>query len=126
MKRLIIRTLLSVLISDQVFADCNIINFGPQTQASKIKFIGSSEKESGQVVDFQAIYSTKGRFYRDTENKLQLKTFNDAYGEFFTYIRDTASKECKEKNYQGIVNMDVKHFVDENTYFFSATYNYIN
>ena len=78
MKKLIIRTLLSVLISEQVFADGNIINFAPQTQAIKIIFFGSSEKESGQVVDFQGIYSTKGRFYRDTENKLQLKTFNDA------------------------------------------------
>lgn len=126
MKKLIIRTLLAVLLSEQVFADCNIINFGPEIQTNKIKLFSSSEKESGQVIDFQAIYSTKGRFYKDSENKLQLKTFNDAYGEFFSYLKDTAIEECEEKKYQGIVNMDVKYFVDENSFFFSATYNYIN
>jgi hypothetical protein len=126
MKKLIIGTLLSVLISEQVFADCNIINFGSQTPTNKIKFFGSSEKETGQVVDFQAIYSTKSRFYRDSENKLQLKSFNDAYGDFFNYVKETAMQECKDRNYQGIVNMDIKYFVDENSFFFTATYNHTN
>lgn len=126
MKKIILGTLVSSFLSAQLFADCNIINFGSSTPTQKIKLFGSNEKESGQVVDFQAIYSTKGRFYKDENGKLQLRTFNDAYGEFFNYLKDTAIQECKTNKYQGIVNMDIKYFVDENSFFFSATYNHIN
>lgn len=87
---------------------------------------GSDEKVSGQVIDFQVVYSTKGRFYKDENGKLQLRTFNDAYGEFFKYLKDTAIQECQNNKYQGIVNVDIKYFVDENNFFFTATFNYIN
>jgi hypothetical protein len=126
MKKIILGTLVSVFLSTQIYADCNTLNFGPHIPTQKIKFFGSSEKETGQVVGYQAIYSTKGRFYRDSDGKLQLKTFNDAYGEFFNYVKATAFEECKTNNYQGIVNVDIKYVVDENNYFFTATYNNIN
>lgn len=126
MKKIILSTLLSTVLSAQLFADCNVLNFGPYIPMQKIKLFGSNDKETGQVVDYQSLHSSKGRFYRDETGKLQLRTFNDAYGEFFNYVKDTASEECKNNKYQGIVNVDIKYFVDENNYFFTATYNHIN
>lgn len=126
MKKIILGSLISAFLSTQIYADCNTPNFGAYIPTQKIKLFGSSEKETGQVVDYQAIYASKGRFYRDSDGKLQLKTFNDAYSEFFNHVKNTAIEECKTNKYQGIVNMDVKYFVDENNFFFSATYNYIN
>ena len=126
MKKIILGTLVSTFLSAQLFADCNVLNFGSQIPRQKIKLFGSDEKETGQVVDFQAVYSTKGRFYKDTDGKLQLRTFNDAYGEFFNYLKESAIQECKNNKYQGIVNVDIKYLVDENSFFFTATFNYIN
>ncbi len=126
MKKIILSTLISTVLSAQLFADCNVLNFGQYIPTQKIKFFGSNDKETGQVVDFQSVYSSKGRFYRDENGKLQLRTFNDAYGEFFNYVKTTAFEECKNNKYQGIVNVDIKYFVDENNYFFTATYNHIN
>ncbi len=126
MKKIILGTLVSTFLSAQLFADCNVLNFGSQIPNQKIKLFGSDEKVSGQVIDFQAVYSTKGRFYKDENGKLQLRTFNDAYGEFFKYLKDTAIQECQNNKYQGIVNVDIKYFVDENNFFFTATFNYIN
>ena len=48
----------------------------------------------------------------------KLKSFNDAYSEFFNHVKTTAIEECKINKYQGIVNMDVKYFVDENNFSF--------
>lgn len=126
MKKIILGTLVSAFLSAQLFADCEVLNFGSPIPNQKIKLFGSDEKVSGQVVDFQAIYATKGKFYRDEEGKLKLRTFNDAYGEFFKELKETAIQECKDKKYQGIVNVDIKHMVDENNYFLTATYNYTN
>ena len=126
MKKIILGTLLSSVLAVHLVADCNIINFGSSAVNPKVKLFGAEEKVSGQVVDYQVVYATQSRFYRDSDNKLQLKAFNDAYGEFFKYMKSTAIEECKTNKYQGVVNVDIKYVVDENNFFFSATYNYIN
>ncbi|WP_419673061.1 hypothetical protein [Aliarcobacter butzleri] len=125
MKKVILGTLISTILSSQLFASCEVLNFGAYTPTQKFKLFGKDEKTL-QVVDFQSVYSTTGKFYRDSDGKLQLKKFNDAYGEFFNYLKETAFEECKTNKYQGIVNVDIKFFVDENSYFFTATYNHLN
>ena len=125
MKKIILGTLISTILSSQLFASCEVLNFGSYTPTQKLKLFGKDEKTL-QVVDFQSVYSTTGRFYRDSDGKLQLKKFNEAYGEFFNYLKETAFEECKTNKYQGIVNVDIKFFVDENSYFFTATYNHLN
>jgi uncharacterized protein involved in tolerance to divalent cations len=113
MKKIVWGSLLSSFLAVQGLANCDVLNFGP------------NEKSSRQIVDFQSVYATKGRVYRDAENKLQIKGFNDSYGEFFAYLQNTAIKECKANKYQGVVNVNIKYIADENYFYFSATYNYI-
>jgi len=126
MKKIILGSLLSSVLAVHLVADCNIINFGSPAVNPKVKLFGAEEKVSGQVVDYQSLYATKSRFYRDSDNKLQVKGFNDSYGEFFKYLKNTAIEECKANKYQGVVNVDIKYIADENYFYFSATYNYIN
>ena len=126
MKKTILTALLSTLLSAQLFADCSVLNFGAPITTQKVKLFGLDEKENIKVVDYQVAYATKGRFYRDENGKLQLKSFNDAYSEFFNYVKETAMEECNKNKYQSIVNLDIKYFIDENNYFFTATFNYIN
>lgn len=126
MKKIILGTLVSTLFSAQLFANCEVLNFGPHIPTQKFKLFGANDEKTIQVVEYQTVYSTTGRFYRDSDGKLQLRKFNEAYGDFFNYLKETATQECKTNKYQGIVNIDIKYFVDENNYFFSATYNYIN
>lgn len=113
--------LISIMASN-LFADCKVLNFGEANRVSS-KFFGSNEVF--EVVDYQAYSSAKPRLYKDNKGEFQFKPFIEAYNEFFLYLRDTAIKMCETSEYSGISNVDIKFAVDEKTYYFTATLNYI-
>lgn len=119
-----ISSILSVgVLATSVFADCKILNFGEPNQ-NPFKFFGKNENL--KVIDYQAYTASKPIVYRDSDNKFQVKSFSDAYNEFFTYVKENAIKECTQNSYEGISNLDIKYVIDDKYYYFSATLNYIN
>ena len=123
MKKIISGFVLISLQSTNLFADCKVLNFGEANQ-KEFKLFGSEERL--KVVDYQAYTSAKSIVYKDSENKFQVKSFPDAYNEFFNYAKESAIKECEINNYKGISNLDIKYQVDDKYYYFSATLNYVN
>ncbi|WP_418179151.1 hypothetical protein ACNSOO_10145 [Aliarcobacter lanthieri] len=123
MNKIVSSILLIGSLSTSLFGDCKVLNFGEPNQI-QIKIFGSNEVL--KVVDYQAFSSSKLIVYRDLENKFQVKSFSDAYNEFFNYVKENAIKECTSSKYKGISNMDIKYQIDDNYYYFSATLNYLN
>lgn len=96
MKKIILGTLVSILFSAQLFANCEVLNFGPHIPTQKFKLFGANDEKAIQVVEYQTVYSTTGRFYRDSDGKFQLKKFNEAYGDFFNYLKRQLHKSVKQ------------------------------
>lgn len=67
MKKIILSTLLSTVLSAQLFADCNVLNFGPYIPMQKIKLFGSNDKETGQVVN---VVDENNYFFTATYNHI--------------------------------------------------------
>ena len=120
MNKIISSTLLVGLLGTSLFADCKVLNFG-QINQNPYKIFGTNENP--KVVDYQAFFASKPIVYRDLENKFQVKTFSDAYNEFFNYVKENAVKECTTNSYKGLSNLDIKYFIDDKYYYFSATVN---
>ncbi|TLS70991.1 hypothetical protein FE246_08480 [Aliarcobacter thereius] len=122
MKKIISTLLLTTTLSTTLFADCEVLNFGEPNQ-NPIKLLGTNEVP--KVVNYNAYSVSKPIAYYDSKNKMQIKSFTDAYGEFFRYVRDSAIEDCKEGGYKEIANVDIKFQIDERYYYFAATLNYI-
>ena len=123
MNKIISSSLIVGSLSASLFADCKVLNFGEINQ-NPYKIFGVNE--NFKLVNYQAFSASKPIVYRDLENKYQVKSFSDAYNEFFNYVKENSIKECTTNSYKGISNLDIKYFVDDKYYYFSATLNYFN
>ena len=84
MKKTILTTLLSILLSAQLFADCSVLNFGAPITTQKVKLFSSDEKENIKV------YNITGQLVINiakAENISSIDVTNLKTGNYFIVIQ---------------------------------------
>lgn len=86
--------------------------------------ISSPAQNTSTVAGVDTIAKTYSRVYYDKDSKLQIKSFHDAYIDFFKDATDYVQEQCKKYKVRHIYNFKVGSNVDKDYYYFYATYDF--
>jgi len=111
MKKTIITMSLGLLCTTNIFAkDCKISS----SPAQSINDIRGTD----------AVALSISHVYYDKNKKMQIKSYQDAYLDFYKKAKDYIKKDCKKYKMTKIYNFNINSMIDKNYYHFNATWDF--
>ena len=107
MKKILVVT---AFLAAFLHADCNIIS--------------SAAKDLGELRGTDAVALSLSKAYYDDDKKMQIRSYSDAYLDFYKQATDYIQEDCEKYGFKVIYNFKVNHLVDENYYHFNATWDF--
>ena len=92
--------------------------------AQECKIISSPAMNYDDVRGTDAVAMSISKFYYDDNNKMQIKSYTDAFLEFNKKALEYINKDCKKYKLKSIYNYKIESMVQEKMYHFNATFDY--
>jgi len=111
MKRKIVLFGISLLCVTNIFAkDCKISS--------------SPAKSIDDIRGTDTVALSISHIYYDKNKKMQLKSYKDAYIDFYTQAENYIKDNCQKANITKVYNFNVNSIIDKNYYHFNATWDF--
>lgn len=94
--------------------------------ANDCPIISSPAMKNSDVIGTDAVALSISQVYYDDNQKMQIKSYTDAFLDFHKKAMDYIKDECKKYKIKKVYNFQIHTNIDKNYYHFNATYDFSN